>query len=108
MCVSTLNVIKLTTRISTVTDLSSSTFPGLRFHTPHHHSDASAMCGFATKEMLVSMDLPVQQGKTKSLRVFQFRKEDLNAKHFSACSGLCADGTLAKSRNVAIKSFQKL
>jgi len=63
--------------------------------------------GFAAKETLVSMDLPVQQGTTKSLRVFQFRKEDLHGKHFSASSGPCADGRLAISRNAATKSFQE-
>lgn len=89
--------------ISAVTDLSLSTFPGLGLHTPPHHSDTSVTCSFATKETLMGMELPVQQGKIKSLRVFQFSKEDLHGKHFSACSGPCADGRLAKSRIMAIK-----
>lgn len=65
----------------------------------------SAMCGFATKETLVGMDLPVQQGKTKPLRVFQFRKEELSSLFCLFWS--CAGGRLAKSRNVAIKTFQE-
>lgn len=53
------------------------------------------------------MNLSMQQRKTKSLRVFQFRKEDLYGKHFSTCSGPCAGGRLAKLRNAAVKSFQE-
>lgn len=95
------NILSLTTCISTAMYLSS---PGLCFHTLHPLRPVW-MLWVPTGETPVGTDLSAQPGKTQCLRVIQSWKEDFHGKHFSACSGPCASGKVAKARSVAINSW---
>lgn len=94
------NILNLTTCISTAMYLSS---PGLCFHTLHPLRPVW-MLWVPTGETPVGTDLSAQPGKTQCLRVIQSWK-DFHGKHFSACSGPCASGKVAKARSVAINSW---
>lgn len=95
-CISIVSIRSLTTCINTAMYLSS---PGVCFHTLHPFRPVW-MLWVPTGETL-GTGLSAQPEKTQCLWVIQSWKEDFHEKHFSACSGPCASGKVAKTRNVA-------